>query len=118
MVTLLHKNKDNNFELVKAADIFNGLNNPQTTTGDGKYAFYVPDGIYKIKVEKEGYQPVFEVKSIDKGVWKAYPQLYDGGEIVTKGKLELRNLAMKKMTIGDQIIQTFQDVWLDIISDR
>lgn len=115
-VTLLHKNKANSFDPVKASDIFNGLENPQVTSNDGKYAFYVPDGTYKLKLEKEGYQPVFDVASISKKVSDAYPQLYDGGEIMTKGKLELRNLAMKKTTFSDEVLNFFQNIWTDITS--
>jgi hypothetical protein len=113
-VTLLHKNKSNNFDLVKTSDIFNGLENPQITSNDGKYAFYVPDGTYKIKLEKEGYQAVFNTTNIDKKILDTYPQLYNGEEIVTKGKLELRNLAMKKITAGDKVLRIFQNIWLKI----
>ncbi|MCX6705457.1 MAG: carboxypeptidase-like regulatory domain-containing protein, partial [Candidatus Woesebacteria bacterium] len=117
-ITLLHKNKNNSFDPVKTSDIFNGLENPQVTSNDGKYAFYVPDGTYKLKLEKEGYQPVFDVANINKKVWDVYPQLYDGGEIVTKGKLELRNLAMKKITISDKVLSVFQNIWLKIKNNR
>lgn len=110
-VTLLHKNKDNNFDPVKSSDVFNGLENPQTTLSDGEYAFFVPDGTYKIKLEKEGYQPVFDVVNINKNVKNTYSQLYDGGEIVTKGELELRNLAMKKITVGEKTLQILQNIW-------
>jgi len=117
-VTLLHKNKSNNFDPVKSSDVFNGLENPQTTLSDGKYAFFVPDGTYKIKLEKEGYQPVFDVVNINKKVLDAYSQLYDGGEIVTKGKLELRNLGMRKITIGEKMFHFFQNIWLKIKNSR
>jgi len=117
-VTLLHKNKNNDFEPVKTSDVFNGLENPQVTSSDGKYAFSVPDGTYKLELEKEGYQPVFDVVNINKNVWDAYPQLYDGGEIVTKGEFELRNLAMKKITFGEKTLNFFQGIWLKIKNGR
>ena len=109
-VTLLHKNENNIFVQVKNSDVFNGLENPQITLNDGKYAFFVPDGTYSIKIEREGYQPVLNTANIDKKILDTYPQIYDGGEIVTKGKLELRNLAMKKISVVEKTLHFFQDI--------
>ena len=112
-VTLLRKDTTNVFAPVNSKDIFGGLENPMMTKEDGTYAFYVPNGTYKLILEKEGYEPFFNIASLDEKIRTAYPHTYDGGEIITNGRLELRNVAMRKITIIDtslnfikQLIQT------------
>jgi len=102
-VTLLRKNEKGEFAQLRTDEVFGGIVNPQRTGQEGAFAFYVPDGTYKIDVSKNGFVPVYKATS---RMESAYPNIYDGGEIVTNGKLELRNIAMRKEHFLEHLIRT------------
>lgn len=103
-VTLLQPDQDGRFTPMKEGEVFGGVVNPQVTDTDGAFAFYVPNGTYKLLVSKPGYVPYF-YKNV--GMNGKYDNIYDGGEIVTNGKLELRNIPMRPETIFDKILSFF-----------
>lgn len=113
-VSLYHRNKDGKYELMSGKELFGGLINPVMTGGDGAFAFYVPNGIYKLQVQKEGYEPVYVPARIDEKAHGIYSQIYDGGDILTQGRLELRNVAMTKITILNTSLRILQNVWQQV----
>lgn len=109
-VTLYRKGDNNSYTLMDGKELFGGLTNPVITGKDGAFAFYVPNGTYKLKVEKEGYEPLLIPSALEAKAHGKYPQIYDGGDIVTQGRLELRNIAMRKITLLNTSVRILQNV--------
>ncbi len=97
-VTLLKKRDNGIFSYVNPADPNDvpggALINPITTLEDGAYSFVVPDGTYKLSVQKPGYAfPA--IASLNPNYTKAYSDIYPtmtGAEIVQTGTIQHRDI--------------------------
>jgi len=96
-ITVLKKQSADNFTPLTSREVLGSFVNPQITKPDGRFSFLVPDGIYQLKVENTDYilDKKFQTKKI--------ANIYHGEEIITQGKLELRNIPMRKKTISEKI---------------
>lgn len=108
-VTLLRQGEDGRFAIMDGKELFGGLTNPVMTGEDGAYAFYVPNGTYRLAVSKEGFEPLV-VAQVGLQAKEKYPQIWDGGNIITQGRLELRNVAMHKITLIDTSVRFLEKV--------
>lgn len=95
-ITLLQKQKDGSFTKLHGSEVLGGLQNPVVTGPDGRYSFRVPDGVYKLKIEKDGYQILTNIE--DAKNYLPYTGIYTGGEIVEEGNMTHADIPMKKVT--------------------
>ncbi|MFH0773611.1 MAG: carboxypeptidase-like regulatory domain-containing protein [bacterium] len=101
-VTLYVKNAQGTF--VPMQDLKWGLlANPILSSQQGAYQFFVPAGTYKIGVEKQGYELATdkEVTSLIKTI----RNIYNGGEIVTKGEIQEVNILMQKQSALTLVVE-------------
>jgi hypothetical protein len=97
-VTLLKKRDNGIFTYVNPADPNDvpggALINPMPTLEDGAYSFVVPDGTYKLSVQKAGYDfPAASVLNLNFS--KIYSDIYPtqtGVEIVQAGAIQHRDI--------------------------
>jgi hypothetical protein len=97
-VTLLMPDTKGGYRSVEQKDVSDSpdvgrIDNPQTTSEDGMFSFWVPDGTYRLAVRKDGYDPLPK-STPDKWTSMMYANLYDGGDIVQKGAPVHRDVAM------------------------
>lgn len=99
-VTLLKQRDNGIFTYVNPADPNDvpggALINPITTLEDGAFSFVVPDGTYKLSVQKSGY--LFpSTASLNSNYSKAYSDIYPeqtGVEIVQTGTIQHRDIPL------------------------
>lgn len=99
-VTLLKKRDDGIFTYVNPAnpdDVPGGaLINPTTTLEDGAFSFVVPDGTYKLSVQKAGYD-FPSASTLNTNYLRVYSDIYPGQtgvEIVQAGSLQHRDIPL------------------------
>ncbi len=101
-VTLYIKNPAGSFVLMQD-EKWGLLANPINTSKQGSYQFFVPAGTYKIEVDKEGYELAMDKKGLPSA--KKIRNIYDGGEIVTKGEIQEVNILMRKKSVIKSIME-------------
>lgn len=109
MVTLYRQNPSQNFVLLKSDEVFGGITNPVITNANGAYEFFVPNGVYKLNIEKDGFKPQYE--GVPDTTFVVYDPVYTGGEIVTNGQLETRHISLKRISFIDETIKYLQSVY-------
>lgn len=86
-VVLLKKDNSGPYIVVNSSDVRGGfIENPQTTKENGWFSFIVPDGTYQLKVTADGYK-FPNTASVQSNYKKIYSDLYNGNDIVQKGKM-------------------------------
>ena len=108
-VSLYRQNPSHNFILLGSDDVFGGITNPTFTDAKGQYGFFVPNGTYKLTVEKEGYRPQYE--GIPDTTYTVYDNIYTGGEIITNGRMETRHISLKQITFVDKTIKYLYSIY-------
>lgn len=68
--------------------------NPILTQEDGTYAFFVPDGQYKLKISKEGYTFFGDISSLHPSYASRYQNIYQGEVIIQKGNAQHRDIPL------------------------
>jgi hypothetical protein len=95
-VTLNKKRADGRFTLAVDDDIPSILN-PITTVEDGQFEMYVPDGTYRLDIEKAGFTFPSTAK-LNPNYTKIYSDIYRGEDIIEKGKTEHRDVPIDSKT--------------------
>lgn len=103
IVSLLKKRGNDSFTLLSPSEVLGGnLENPQVVADDGLFSFVVPDGTYKLKTVKTGYNfPVSDLADINSNYTLVYGDIYPaatGEEIVQKGVIQHRDIPFSKIS--------------------
>ena len=103
-VTIFKKSKNGEFESVTGNDVLGGIINPFKTGKDGRYMFRVPDGVYKMTIEAEGYKIISRDHNTSN--FSPYSDIYYGEEFEEKGGPKHFDIAMepKKNSIIEKIL--------------
>ncbi len=118
-VSLLVKRADGSFSLMTPADLLGGnIVNPQITQEDGAFFFLVPDGTYKLLVNKQGYDfPVASTSDLNNNYSKIYSDIYPsktGELIIQKGKIEHRDVPIKPTSTSQSSQIKLMEYFIDI----
>lgn len=68
--------------------------NPYITTKDGRYAFYVPNGKYKLDIKREGYTFPSIESELNSSAQLFYSDIYRGEAIIQQGQIEHRDIPL------------------------
>lgn len=118
-VSLLVKRANGSFSLMTPADLLGGnIINPQTTLEDGMFSFVVPDGTYKLIVNKGDYSfPLINSNDLNSNYYKIYSDIYPlktGEEIIQKGAIQHRDIPFKPKSISQsnqvKLMEYFEDL--------
>jgi hypothetical protein len=93
-VTLSKKRSNGLYTPVEQTDAPAVVNNPIQTKQNGAYAFYVPDGTYKLDVSKSSYTYPNISKNLNPSYKKLYSDIYRGEDIIQHGELEHRDIPL------------------------
>ncbi len=104
-IQLLKKRADGSFTAVDPRNFLDvpggNLENPYLTLEDGQFSFVVPDGDYKLVVQKNGYTFPVDVVAVQANYSKIYSDIYPaqtGDIIVQKGKVQHRDIPIISVT--------------------
>jgi hypothetical protein len=111
-VTLTKKMTDGSYKTVTQSDVsaspqIGSITNPQKTIADGIFSFYVPDGTYRLSAQKSGY--AFPAGTMNYAASDFYMNLYQGEDIVQKGKIEQRDIPMQPLDEAQSIAYARQN---------
>ncbi|MGB9883596.1 MAG: carboxypeptidase-like regulatory domain-containing protein [Microgenomates group bacterium] len=118
-VSLLVKRADGSFSLMTPADLLGGnIINPQITQEDGIFSFVVPDGVYKLLVNKSGYVfPVTSTSDLHGNYSKIYSDIYPsqtGEVIIQRGKIEHKDVPIKPTSTSQSNQIKLMEYFIDL----